>query len=320
MKKHLLMGSAAAVALVTAAGAAQAADVMPIVVPVVTPAVVPPPGPVKVVQIETTIDTFTGAPVFVDTAGVVDVRTASGWGFQLLAANSLIFFGGSDAQATLGGRVYRAMGDATVGVFANASVSYLGAPPAFEGFTVGIDADYHTDTVDLYGAVAAFFDGGFDGLQSIFLANIERGNFRIEAASLVQTDPLVAFGGVQVGYAFGPVTPYGVLAVGLAPTFGALAGGGLAFEHDVGERLTLTADVLVLAGLGAAPPLVWRAEAGFEYTLGAGGDGPLTLGGKVTTGTGGGIGAEISIGLKFGGDRVTGTGNLLFADLPDWFL
>jgi hypothetical protein len=248
--------------------------------------------------------------------GAVDVRTASGLGFQLAVGNSLLF--GNGGFLSVNGRVYRAMGDGTVGVFATAAFDY-GPGITFEGVGFGVDADYHAEGVDLFYALGAFFDGGFDGLQSIFLGSIERGNFRIEVASLAQTGPLLANAGVQLGYALGPVTPYAFLAV-FGPGFAGITGVGLEFEHEVGDRLTLTAEALVAVGLGMAPGLTWQAEAGFEYNLGAGGDGPLTIHGNIETGTGGGFAAEIGIGLKFGGGRVTGLGGLLFADdLPAWF-
>ncbi|MCC6734692.1 MAG: hypothetical protein IT534_01025 [Bauldia sp.] len=320
MKKTWLMGSAAAAALVAVSGAAQAADVMPIVVPVVTPAVVPVPGPVKVVQIDTSLTKFLGGPFVLETIGAVDVRTASGWGFQFLTANSYIQ--GTDGYFTLGGRVYRAMGDATVGVFANAAFEYVGGL-TYEGLGVGVDLDYYTDAVELYASVTAFFDGGFQSLQSVVYANIERGNFVIDVAAVAVSGPLSMSGGVQVGYRLGPVTPYAILvgSVGGAPaSFG--VGAGLEFEHQVGERLTLTAEAMVLRTFGGLPGLQWQAEAGVEYTLGAaGGDGPLSIRGSVMTGTGGGIAAQIGIGLKFGGGRVTGAGGLLMSDnLPGWFL
>ncbi|MCW5715467.1 MAG: hypothetical protein KIT43_13235 [Bauldia sp.] len=322
MTKKFLMASAAGAALCASMGSVQAADVMPIVVPVVTPVVVPVPGPVRVVQFETTLATiFPGSGMFfLDSAGAVDVRTASGWGFQLSSGNSHVF--GNGGYLTVNGRVYRAMGDATIGVFVNTAFDYGMGGISLQGYGFGVDADYHTEGVDLFYALGAFFNGGFfAGVQSVFLADVERGNFRIEAASLVQGPPLNGFGGVQVGYALGPVTPYAFLAGAFGGGFGGVAGVGLEFEHEVGDRLTLTADALLGVGYGMAPPgLAWLAQAGFEYTLGAGGDGPFTIEGRITTGTGGGFAAEIGIGLKFGDGRVTGTGGILFADLPEWFL
>lgn len=313
------MASAAGVALCASRGNAQAADVMPIVVPVVTPAVVPVPGPVRVVQIEANLETDFGQ-FFLETIGAVDVRAVSGWGYQVALTSGTLL--GNGGFAALNGRVYRAMGDATVGAFVTTGLEY-GPGINFQGVGFGIDADYRTDTTYLFYTLGAFFDGGFDGLQSIFVADVERGNFRIKAASLLQTGPVLGNGGIQVGYAIGPVTPYAFVAGGFGGGFGGLAGVGLEFEQEVGERLTLTAEALAAVGFGMAPGgLSWVVEAGFEYALGAGGDGPLTIHGNVGTGTGGGFAVEIGIGLKFGAGRVTGISGLLFDEelLPQWFL
>lgn len=315
MKKSVLMASAGAIALAAATGAAKAADVMPVVVPVITPVVAVPTGPDVVVQFDANVTKYLPGPFLINSVGAVDVRTASGWGFQFLTTNNHI-------QATvsffsLGGRVYRAMGDATVGVFANAVFEY-GGGIAFDAAGVGIDVDYNTELVELYyGLTAAFSPGGFDGLQSIFFADVERGNFVVRAAAIAQFAPFASFGGVQVGYRLGPVTPYVVLAGAIGGMAGFVAGAGLEFEHEVGEQLTLTADALVLKDFGF-PGVAWRAEAGFEYTLGAG-DGPLSVRGAVFTDNGD-FGVEIGIGLKFGDGRVTGTGGLVLSDLPEWFL
>ncbi|MCC6734691.1 MAG: hypothetical protein IT534_01020 [Bauldia sp.] len=321
MKKTWLMGSAAAAALVAVSGAAQAADVMPIVVPVVTPAVVPPPGPVKVIQIDTSVSGYPLSGPYLYTLAAVDVRTASGWGFQLTAGNSLTLappppLGG---YLTVGGRVYRAFGDATVGVFADASMLYaFGVGSTFDGFTFGIDADYHTETVDVYYALGAAFDGGFQGIQSILVATIERGNFHIDAISAVGGPPFVALGGVKVGYEIGPITPYALVFGGLTPgpTLGGLVAVGVDVEKEIGERLTLTSNAqLAFNNLGG---FLWSANAGFEYSLGAG-DGPLSINGTIGTGSGGGIEWQIGIGLKFGDGRVSGFNGLLFEGLPTGF-
>ncbi|MCW5715468.1 MAG: hypothetical protein KIT43_13240 [Bauldia sp.] len=322
MKKIVLTSSAAAIALAAAASAAQAADVMPIVVPVVTPAVVPPPGPVKVVQIDTTLSGYPSG-LSLDTYAGVDVRSVSGWGFNLIVGNSVFLDGPPlDGFIEAEGRIYRAIGNGTVGVFASTGAAFtLGLGVAGIGTAFGIDADYKTDDVHLYYSLGAMFSGGFDGIQSLFAGSIDRGNFKVDVISLVIGPPLFGLASAKVGYSFGPITPYvRVLGAFTGGGFGGLVGAGVDLEHTVGDRLTLTANAEVDLGFSLmGTTLAWTAEAGFEYTIGAVG-GPLSLRGNVGGGPGPGLSFEIGIGLKFGGGRVTGIGGIVFDDLLDDFL
>lgn len=319
MRKTTLMASAAFAALVAAMGSANAADIMtPVVVPVITPAPVPVPGPLKVVRVDTTLvwETDSLVPLRLESTAGIDVRTASGWGFQFVAANTLSFDGTpfDGTSNTLSARVYRGIGAGTVGVFANASFIDLG----LVGVSVGIDADYKTDTTELFYALGGnFFGGGFDSIQSIFSASLERGNFQIDVLSITTVPALSVTTIAKLGYSLGPITPYVRLIGAFDPPVAlGIVGAGLDLEQDVGERLTLTANAeidLVLIGGGGG--LVWRAQAGFEYALGAN-DGPLSIHGNIGTGTGGGVSLELGLGLKFGGGRVTGIGGVLFDGVP----
>lgn len=321
MKKHVLMSTAAAMALAAGAGAAQAADVMPIVVPVV---VVPPvvvPGPIYRVEIEAGVVTgrdFGDTDPLAYNAGAVsavDVRTASGFGFKLETTGNLYFEGSPPplpADASILGRIYHTIGDhGTVGVFATTSWNNYGPPG---GHLFGIDADFDNDTLWVnYSLGVGFTPGsGYDGIQSILASRLERDrlvvrNLTLAALPAAGTVALVTLS--EVGYKFGPVTPYVQFALGaVGGGFSASAGVGADLELPVGDGpLTITGGVFAQFGPGGFD---WEATAGMELNFN---DGPLTLKSEFAIDATG-WGVRLGIGVEFGPGRISGFGQRTLED------
>ncbi len=313
MSKFMLMTTVAGVALF--AGAAQAADVMPIVVPVVvaTPAVVVP-GPVYRIEIEADVATTDNGGVGTGLSTAIDVRTASGFGFKLEVWGSAFFDSPAPVETDISalGRIYHTVGaNGTVGIFGAVNRS---GPMVSYDTTVGLDADLKRDGLFLSYTLAANFDaGGYDGLQSILAVEVERGeHFRFNSVvigALPAGGPAVLIALTELGYQIGPVTPYVQVLGVVGPLSGVGAAVGVDLELPIGDGpLTLTGGALVSLSLGG---LGWEAYAGFELNPH---DGPLKITGELGAFDGGNWEARLGIGVEFGEGRITGFGPRLLED------
>lgn len=311
MRKYLLMTTVAGVALF--AGAAQAADIQPIVPVVVAPPIAVP-GPVYAIEVRADVvaSTFGGIESLLSTA--IDVRTVSGWGFKLELSGFLELSPPPfESDLTVLGRLYHTVGaNGTVGIFGSVTRSSA----ADESVLIGLDADLVTDTTELtYILVADFGPTGYDGLQSILALELaRREHLRVDVvafAVLPAGGGLVALTVAEIGYQIGPVTPYVQLAaVYTGPFIGSVAL-GVDLELPVGSGpLTLTGGVLAGFGPGG---FGWEANLGFELKPN---DGPLNVNGELTAFSGGGWEARLGIGVEFGAGRVSGFGVRTLEDLP----
>lgn len=303
--KHLI--GAAAVALLAATGAARAADVMPIVVattPAVAPVVV---GPTVTVEITTgayldlygLTDLYLGAETF----GEIDVKSASGWGFNLAGGAGVNFIPGFGFGYGFRAELYRVIGNAEVGFFV---VPYNFAPLViafgptvrfetdrfefrhqteinyfFGNWDVGFSNDvtvHVSDSLD----VGGYFDFSFGtfGLDLDLGVNAElEVNDRLTVEGWARADVIgglfVAAGG-QATFNLGALSPYV----------------GVEARYDMGFGLEVTAGVELERPIGTGP-FTLIGGAGMEYDLG------------------GGLGLEAHIGIRFNrGDR----DNLVFGD------
>lgn len=267
MAGKLLFG-VAAVALLSAGGAAQAADVMPVLVPAVTPMVVPPPpGPVFAIRIDNSIHAvWTGTPeedgVHLDTDVDMRLTAASGWGFELLTGGST-FFAPLSLSGGLTGRVFHSAGDVELGVYAGFGFS---VPGGIGGYGFGGDFRLDNDrlTVESY-LQANFFAGAFNFIST-------ETDVTVHASDKFD----VYFGG-DLFIGGGPAS-YDVWA-GAQYDFGVFAPyGGVWFGNDTG----------------------FGAELGFELEKKLG-NGPLSLigGAEVNIGLDGLRNADASVGIRY---------------------
>ncbi len=312
MSRYLLMTTVAGAALF--AGAAQAADIQPILVPVVVAQPVVVPGPVYAIEIQGDVVTGTGGGIDTRLITAIDARTASGWGFKLELSGLLEFDSPAPVESEISvlGRLYHTVGaNGTVGVFGSVTRSNV----ADESVTFGFDADLVTDRMDLvYTLAADFGPTGYDGLLSILAIEMERGDhLRFDGAGLVV---LPAGGGVvavalaQLGYQLGPVTPYVQVAAIVTGSFTGVAAIGVDLELPIGDGpLTLTGGVLAGFGPGG---FGWEATVGFEVNPN---EGPLSLRVELT-GFDGGWQARLGFGVEFGAGRISGFGPRVLEDLP----
>lgn len=308
MKKYLLMTTVAGVALF--AGAAQAADIQPIVVPVVVTPPVVVPGPVYRIEIDADV-AKTDAPGFeTGLSTAVDVRTASGFGFKLEVIGGLYFNEPNPVETDIAviGRLYHTVGaNGTIGVFGTFN---RGGPVVTTNTSVGLDADYVTEALTVNYSLQAGFDAGaFEALQSILALELERGeHIRIKSLTLAVVPaggPFVAVSFSEFGYRLGPVTPF--IQLGAGYVFATLTGSvgvGVDLELPVGDTpLTITGGVLAAFTPGG---FGWEANVGFEYNPN---DGPLTLKGELAAFDGGNWQATLGIGVAFGDGRISGFGS-----------
>lgn len=167
MNSRLLLG-AAAVALVAATGAANAADVLPIGV-AVTPAVVAPAavGPEITVTLEKSFNVnlydLTNLDTWVSGYAELRVKTASGLGFEVWAGDALEQISPLYLWYSAGARVFREVGAIEMGAFVGfgSSIPYMGY-----GLWFGGDFAYETDTTKIEHWTTAYFNGGgFDEID-----------------------------------------------------------------------------------------------------------------------------------------------------------
>lgn len=229
MTVRLLVG-AASVALVAAAGTAQAADVMPVVVPMITPVAVVSTGP----DVEITIEAlgqlyWDGGPVYtgVGIAGEATIVTTSGWGvgvgagafLGLTPSAGLEFYG-------IGGRVFRQVGDFQVGFAAAVDIGFM-APPfgfgtdirydngplsvlnqtyfrfspgGFEFWGIYTDIEYEADRLEFFQSLDVQFWGPGVAFYAEGDVNLQvRGPFHVFAGYDLETGPFPSYFGVYGG-------------------------------------------------------------------------------------------------------------------------
>ncbi|MGV8839451.1 MAG: hypothetical protein ACWA6X_04005 [Bauldia sp.] len=317
-KLRILGGLATAV---VCAGSASAADPLPVIAPaLVTPvAVAVPSGPVRAIVLDSTAELYLGGTVAWHGNGAIDVRLPAGFGIRLDGDVYALRSGPGDGLivGAIGSRLYRGFGDFTVGVVSTARFTQFFQPgPPWDLITnlgVGVDADYHSDAVELAFLVGAIFDNAgtaqieFDEFRTALAATIRPGDrLEIDTIGVIQKAPgfdLDFQSDTEVRYRFGPVTPFVRVVSSLDPGGLSLSSSfGAEFEHRMGSGpLTLTGRTeIYFAAL---------AYAGFETTLGfehALGDGPLTLHGDFTTSGPGAWSLSIGISAKLGTGRLSG--------------
>lgn len=231
--KYLLGAAAAALVAVGVTGAAQAADVMPVVVPTVTPVVVVPTGPK--IEIESwnaiEIGVFPGDPIDIETHNdfSLKVTTQSGVGFQLLGEVH-VELPGFFVYGETTGRVFLSRGDFEVGLYSVVFFNSMG----FDGVTVGGDVVLENDRLELMTYLEADFFGGFEDIEAGGEVVVHLGDM-LDLYAGIDTDLFPAFdlddlwAGVQAH--FGPLSPY----VGAFLTFpGVGFEVGTEFEHRFG--------------------------------------------------------------------------------------
>lgn len=164
--KYLL--GAAAVALVSATGAANAADVLPIGV-AVTPAVVAPAavGPEITVTLEKSLAVnlygLTNLDTWLNGYAEIRVKSASGLGFEVWAADFLDQISPFYLGYSVGARVFREAGAIEIGAFVGfrSSIPFMGY-----GLWFGGDLKFETDTAKIeHWTTAYFYGGGFDEID-----------------------------------------------------------------------------------------------------------------------------------------------------------
>ncbi|MCW5714516.1 MAG: hypothetical protein KIT43_08410 [Bauldia sp.] len=292
MTRKYLLG-AAAVALFATAGAARAADVMPIVVavtPTVAPVVV---GPTVTVQIEAGTYLYFDPPSYwylgTGFDGEVDVKSASGWGFHLYGGAGAYFPGfgfGYGGMAEL----YRIIGNAEVGFAVGTGGINFG--PTFRYETDRFEFAHQTYISYLGGGAWDFelenllevqvnerlkieayseFDFGFYGpdLDVGIYADFEP-NDRLKIEGWAWADligsPSAGAGG-QATLNLGALSPYvgGQVSYGMGLHLDFWA--GVELERPIGTGpLTLIGDAGVGMYLGGTPN--FYAEIGIRYNFG----------------------------------------------------
>lgn len=204
-----------ALAALASAGAAEAADVMPIVVPAVTPAVVPPPGPAVSLKVDTGIEVayVFGTQTFdagVGNAIDFKVVSASGWGMEVItdAVTAIVVPIEFDADVTT--RLFRATGPIELGAHATFE---FGVPGGLDGYGFGADIAYEGDLLTLEAeAGAAFLPGfGFNAYTAIAEITAHLGDrLDLYAGADFMTDLIVtavnAWAGARLD--LGVVAPY----------------------------------------------------------------------------------------------------------------
>lgn len=267
--KYLL--GAAGVALFAAAstGAAQAADVMPIVVPVVTPVVVAPVGPTVEFTLEKWVELgiYPGDGYSIDVFGSADLKitAASGWGFQLIVEDELDF-APFEVEFDVTGRVFRAMGNAEVGVYAGFGVE---VPGGLDGYGFGFDFAYDSDRLTLESFVQANFNGGgFNFLDTETELTVHvNDRLDVYAGVDVETDftgnPFLAgWAGAQLS--LGALSPYAT--VYFSNFDGLEAELGVELEYQIGNGpLSLLGNAEVDFGF---PGTRFFVAAGIRYAIG----------------------------------------------------
>lgn len=294
MSRKYLIG-AAAVALVAAAGPARAADVMPIVVsvtPTVAPVVVGPMVTVEVtagpfLDYDDLVDLYVGVQVF----GEVDVKTASGWGFNFQGAAGAYFIPGFQFGYGYRAELYRVIGNAEIGFFVQpydfaplgidfgptfryetnrfefrhvTAVSYLGA------WHVDFQNDvmvHVNDRLDVGGNLD--FGFGTFGTQLGIRVDAEMDvTDRLTIEGWAWADLLPAFNGGVGGQAtldFGALSPY--VAAWVSPGGGTLVA-GVEIEHPIGTGpFTLVGGTAVNYVIGGGAP-DFGAYVGIRFNRG----------------------------------------------------
>lgn len=219
MKRKYLLG-AAAVALFGAVGAAQAADVMPIVPVVVTPVVVPPAGPAITITLEKLIGgdwEDENLYLHADHYAEVDVKTARGLGFTF-SANLTTYLGPPilpifpiEGFLELNSRVYMAIRNLEVGVHGE---YWTTIPFGDTGFNFGPDFTFESGRLSIEHRTSVLFDGGFDYVDVDTEATFAVSDMLdINLGTFLEFDPafddLDVYAGVTLHV--GPFSPYGGL-------------------------------------------------------------------------------------------------------------
>ncbi|MCW5716854.1 MAG: hypothetical protein KIS68_03370 [Bauldia sp.] len=302
MTRKYLLG-AAAVALFAATGAARAADVMPIVVSV-TPTLPPVTvGPTVTVQLDTGTYGYWTPGFFytgVYVSGEIDVKTAAGWGFNLIG------YGGLDILPPPIGPYYYGLRAELYRIIGNAQVGFFVSPYNFVPLDIefGPTFRYETDRFEYAHETEINYNGAwqieFDNDITVHV------NDRLDIEGYFD----FSFSGAYLYF-------------------------GIYAELEVNDRLTLEgwADAYVSGGFGAGvggraqldfgplSPFVganWYSMGGVGVFAGVElehqiGTGPFTLIGDagVNWNPGGPPGFYASIGIRFNrGDK----NNLLFSD------
>jgi hypothetical protein len=145
--RSLMLGVAGSV---LTAGAAMAADPMPIVVSTVPAITVPVPGREVAIDVEAGVGLGAGDGLFLvaGMGGTIDVTSATGWGMRFEGSHFTFleppFFGGAGGGTLT---LYRAFGDLELGVWAGAGFGY---PPFGFGGGAGLSANYEHEGPRLY--------------------------------------------------------------------------------------------------------------------------------------------------------------------------
>lgn len=293
MAGKLLLG-AASIAFVAVAGAAQAADVQPVVVPVIVPVPVVSTGP----DIEITLEAiagvlYAGTPEFVTAiGGDVIVTSQSGWGIGIGGYAEFYFPGTS---AGIGARLFREMGNLQIGVITGIDIG-MGTE-----YYVGTDIRYETDTIEALNQTFAVFDGGFDYWGNYLEVTFTPSD-RLE---VYQELTVIVDGGVGL-YAEGDID------VGIRGPVRLIAGYDLTYTPGPQFVGVYGGVQLDLNGIKPYVTGFWTNDGGPFYGVNLGveierelGDGPFTLiGGTDLTLSNGGRAFEAAIGIRFelGGD------------------
>lgn len=242
MASRYLLLSAAGIALVAASGAAQAADIIPIMAPTVA---VMDPGPVPTgpdvsIEISKWLDMYyePGYPVDFETHldFDIDILTASGWGFELIGGDwfelELPIYGGAGVTA----RVYRAFGDIEIGLLAGIGTSI----PFGMGYGYGFGFDFSYEAEKLTVENETWFNfqggGGFQGFETDTTVTFDASealslNVGLLVSHYGSPSYYSVYGGVA--YEIGDFTPYA--DIWWAPGFGEWGGDiGVDFEHQIG--------------------------------------------------------------------------------------
>ena len=266
-KKHLL--GAAGIALIAATVSAQAADVPPVTF-TTTPVAPAATGPEITVEVVNSLRMgwpFGDPPSFGDFfAFDVDVKQASGWGYELAGYTGFGIRLPIEGLWGLLGRVYRSAGNLEVGAY-----GVVSGPIPFTavGFGLGWDLEYQAGNLTVYND--NFFGFGAGGIQFI-------GNFTEVAVDV--SERLTVAGQLDLGFSGGPIsailgawaeldlgtfTPYVRTQWSLTSAFWDL-GIGVAAEHAIGTGpFSLIASGEVRFGSGGAGVLT---AIGIRYTQG----------------------------------------------------